>query len=74
MIISCDSELGATTCIKSMCLQALLGCSQNSLCIMEANVSLANAGEIAPLDRKVCVEKSRRIPTPVAYDLMSLAI
>ena len=37
------SELGATTCIKSMCLQVVLGRFQNVLCMMEAQVYPVNA-------------------------------
>ena len=58
MIISCDSELGATTCIRRMYLQAVLGRFQNALCMMEAKVSPGNALEMAPPKRKECMEKS----------------
>ena len=54
--ISCDSEPGATTCIKRMYLQAVLGRFQNALCMMEAKVSPDNAWEMAPPERKECIE------------------
>ena len=71
MTISCDSEPGATTCIKLMYLQAVLGRFQNALCMMEAKVSRANAWEMAPPERKEYMEESYGISTAAAYGLRS---
>ena len=43
------------------------------LCMMEAKVSPANAWEMAPPERKECMEKSCGIPA-AAYDLRSFVI
>ena len=69
----CDSEPVATTCIKRMYLQAVLGRFQDALCMMEANVSPANAWEMPPPERKECKEKSCGIPAAFAYDVRSLS-
>ena len=74
MVISCDSEPGATPCIKRMYLQAVLGRFQNALCMMEANVFPANSWEMSPPERKECMEKSCDIYTAAAYDLRPFVI
>lgn len=57
-----------------MYLQAVLGRYQNAHCIMKANVSSANAWEMAPPEQKECMEKSRRVSAAAAYDLRSFVI
>ena len=57
-----------------MYLQAVLGRFQNALCMMEAKVSPANAWEMAPLERKGCMEESYGIPAAAAYDLRPFVI
>ena len=48
MIISCDSEPGATTCIKRMYPQAVLGRFRNALYMMEAKYFLLMLGKWFP--------------------------
>ena len=54
--IECASEPGATTCIRRMYLQAVLGRFQNARCIMVVRSSPTSACDMTPTERKECME------------------
>ena len=72
--IAYASEPGATTCTRRMYLQAVLGRFQNARCMMVVRSSPASACDMAPPERKECMENSFRSPAEAAEALRDRVI
>ena len=65
---------GATTCMRRIYLQALLGCFPKARCVIERRFCLASAYEMTPPGRKECMAHSPRSPVAMTYVSRASAI